>query len=247
MDGHVHVGAWDHPAFRGHATTMAESAAILAGAGIGEALVMTTDRRDHEAILGAAEACRLVRCQVALWVCPTTEREDREALDRHAGRYRALKLHPSLSRIAISDRAWDPLLAEARDRAVPVVLHCGRWHAMAGPGLALDLAGRWPSVRFILAHMGGDSPPLGKAAVERVRSDRLDNVWFGTESIREYWSVQRAVDVLGPSRFCFGSDHNLALPASYLPVIQALRLSSEERAAILGDNLRGLLGMAPSG
>lgn len=244
LDGHVHVGTWDHPPFCGHGTTFDESIAMLQAAGVAGALVTTTDRRDHVALVEACAVPRAVRTWAALWVSPTTLEADLDAMEQLAGRYRALKLHPSLSRIAISDDVWRPFLREAERRALPVVVHCGRWLPMAGWTLCLDLAARWPTVRFILAHMGGDSPELGQAAVARAKADRLENVWFGTESIREYWSVQRAIDALGPSRFVYGSDHNLAHPATYLPVIDALAISAEERAQVYAGNLRGLVGLA---
>jgi predicted TIM-barrel fold metal-dependent hydrolase len=82
------------------------------------------------------------------------------------------------------------------------------------------------------------------ATIESVRRARLANVFLGIEGVREYWAVQRAVDDLGADRVIFGSDYPLGHPRMYLGLVDALRLSEEQRGLVLGGNILRLLGEA---
>jgi predicted TIM-barrel fold metal-dependent hydrolase len=92
--------------------------------------------------------------------------------------------------------------------------------------------------------MGGDTPELEMGTIEAVERDGLDNVYLGTEGVREYWAVQRAVDVLGASRVIFGSDFPLGHPLMYMGVVKALKVTERDRALLLGGNILRLLGEA---
>ena len=70
---------------------------------------------------------------------------------------------------------------------------------------------------------------------------RLPNVYLGTESIREYYSLRIALDLLGPQRLLFGSDYPLGWPAAYLAVFEGADPSAEERRLVLGENLLRLI------
>jgi len=238
FDSHVHVGGWVTPDFRGHSTTLAQTAKVLEDCGIGGALVMPTDSGANDWLADAVAAYRgPVRFLQAFWALP-----DEHGLEAILGRadYRAIKIHPSFCRRPVTDTCWAPALRAAADTHLPVVVHCGRWQEMAGYGLLLDVADRWPDVNFVMAHMGGDSPALVIAAARAVAARRLKNVFMGTESIREYWLLASAIEIVGADRVLFGSDHNLNSPASFLAVIDAAGLSTAERAAILSGNARRL-------
>ncbi len=241
FDSHVHVGAWVTPDFAGHSTTLVETAATLLAAGIGGALVMPSDSGDNDALLAELDAWSgPVRFVAAAWAMPD---QAGFATLLAPGRFGAVKIHPSFCRRPVTDPCWRPAIQAARDMKLPVVVHCGRWQQMAGWGLLMEVAARWPDVDFVMAHMGGDSPALVTAASDAIADSGFRNVYMGTESIREYWLISRAVRTVGADRILFGSDHNLNAPASFLAVIDAAGLSCEERDAVLGGNARRLFGV----
>jgi len=239
VDGHAHVGRWRTPDFSGRETTLAQAERLYRALGYAGALVMPTDEGDNEGLAREVAASGFP-FRLCAWVDPEDRTWDRFA-EARGGLVEALKVHPSFLRRRVTDGALTPFYRWAADRGAPVLVHCGRWQEMASYRLALDAAERHPDVRWILCHMGGDSTELVTAAVDALLERRLDNVWLGTESIRQYWIVQRALDRLGPGRLVFGSDYNLNHPRSFQAVVEALDASEADRAAILGGNLAGLL------
>ncbi len=245
FDAHVHVGRWLTQDFAGRASDLSDVAQVLRSCGITGALVMPTDAGDNEGLLhevirhqdtpGAAPALFF-----AAWVRPGDDSLI-DFLSENLSRIHALKMHPSFNRLPITDAAYTPFLGLAERHRLPVVVHCGRWQEVAGYGLALEAAERHPDLPFILSHMGGDAPALVLGAAQAICERGLSNAFLGTESIREYWLVGQALDLVGPERLVFGSDHNLNHPASFLAVIEALGLAPAERSMVLGGNAMRLL------
>lgn len=241
IDGHVHVGSWAEVGFAGRATTLEDAVRLYRGLGFAGALVTTTDRADNEGLLAALRAhTGPPALRLAWWVdpgAPGALERLRAALPEVA----AFKVHPSFLRRPVSDPAFAPFLRLAADAGRPVVVHCGRWQEVAGFALALDAAARHPDARFVLGHMGGDEPLLVRATVAAIRARGLRNVWLGTESLRQYWVVQEAAEALGADRLVFGSDYNLNHPAVFRALVDALALSAEDRARVLGGTLNDLV------
>ncbi len=249
FDAHVHVGRWRTPDFAGRDSDLADVTRVLRSCGVTGALVMPTDSGDNEGLLGEVGSHQAAPGSApalffAAWVRPGDE-SLYDFLERNQSRVGALKIHPSFNRLPIADPAYEPFLAVASRWRWPVVVHCGRWREVAGFEIALDAAGRHPDIPFLLSHMGGDSPTLVLGAAGAIRERGLANAYLGTESIREYWLVARALDLVGPERLVFGSDHNLNHPASFLAVVEALGLAPAERAMVLGGNARRILRAAP--
>ena len=242
FDAHVHVGRWATPDFAGRDSNLADVARVLSAAGVTGALVMPTDSRDNDGVLAAVNAhVGVPGLRFAAWVDPADDRAMPFVQD-HAHEIRALKIHPSFARRPVTDPGFAPFLDVAEARGWPVVLHCGRWREVAGWELALEVAAARPALPFILSHMGGDSPSLVLGAATAIRDRGLRNAWLGSESIREYWLVRQALDLVGPERVVFGSDHNLNHPGSFLAVVEALGLDPASRARVLGGNARALVG-----
>src|SRR5690606_19886294 len=97
-----------------------------------------------------------------------------------------IKFHPSLSRVRITDPAFAPFLELCEREEMVALVHCGRWQEMASYAFALDAAERYRHARFLLAHAGGDTPPLATAAADGVAERGLDNAWFEISGMREY-------------------------------------------------------------
>ncbi|MBL6976391.1 MAG: amidohydrolase family protein [Deltaproteobacteria bacterium] len=241
FDAHVHVGRWKTLDFAGRTSHLEDVADVLTGAGCTGALVMPTDEADNQGLLDAVKAWKKRPCFLfAAWINPEVTGLE-GFLSDHLADIRALKFHPSFQRRPITDITYRPFLDLAGREGLPAVVHCGRWREIAGYELALEAAAAHPDVPFILSHMGGDSPGLVTGAATAIRDGRMDNVYLGTESIREYWLVRRALEIVGPEKLVFGSDHNLNHPASFLAVVDALDLSDTDRKLVVGGNARRIL------
>lgn len=244
IDAHVHVGSWDHVDFLARGTSLDETIAVMSESGVAGCAIMPTDRLDNEGLLAEAAArSGQLSLWFFAWVRPAMEgRADLDWVERHRAQVTGLKIHPSLSRVRVTDEAFAPALELAASLDLVVVVHCGRWQEMASYRLAIEAAQRHPRVRFLLAHAGGDTPPLASAAAAMVLAGRVDNVWFDFSGLREYWVIERNVRQLGADRYLLASDYNLAHPLMYIGAVRGMRLSDEERALILGQNALALLG-----
>jgi predicted TIM-barrel fold metal-dependent hydrolase len=247
IDAHVHVGDWSHADFLGRGASLDETLAVMAGAGVSGAAIMPTDRCDNAGLLGQAVAAvdRGLAMWFFAWVRPVGDgagRSDLDWVEANRERVTGLKIHPSLSRVRVVDDAFAPALDLAEATGMLVVVHCGRWQEMASYRFAVEAARRYPMARFLLAHAGGDTPPLATAAAELVRDQRVDNVWFDFAGLREHWVVERNIGMLGAGRYLMGSDFNLAHPLMYIGQVRGMHLSDEQRARVLGGNARALFG-----
>ncbi len=244
IDAHIHVGEWSHADFLGRAVSMKDVVEVLDDAGIAGAGIMTTDRCDNAGLLAEARAVLAAGWRGALWmfawVRPDTG--DLDWADANAGHLTGLKIHPSLSRARLTDAAFGPALELAEAENLAILVHCGRWQEIASYRFAVEAAKARPRVRFILAHAGGDTPPLATAAAELVAREKLDNVWFEFSGVREYWVIERNVALLGAERYLMGSDYGLAHPLMYLGAVAGMALPERDKRRILGDNARELFG-----
>lgn len=240
IDGHIHAGYWSPGNFLGRGVRFEDIDACLESCGIDGGVLTSTDLRENDQVLDFIGRARK-RYWFFPWVNPSAE-GDLDYLKSMRGRIHGIKLHPSVDRIKITDPAVEPFLELAEAEGLPVMVHCGRWQEMASYRLALEAAGDHPGCPFILSHMGGDTPELEMGTIEGIEGGGLDNVHLGIEGVREYWAVQKAVDVLGASRVVFGSDFPLGHPRMYMGVVDALDVGACDRALILGGNILRLVG-----
>jgi predicted TIM-barrel fold metal-dependent hydrolase len=201
--------------------------------------VTGTDRNDNAGLLAALREGGL-RYYLFPWVDPRTD--FLPWLEQESDSVHGLKIHPTCTETKVTDPSFGPAFEYAGRRRLPVIVHCGRWQEMSGYELVLAAAERHPDVKWILAHMGGDTPPLGLAASAAVLDRGLDNVWFGLESFREYVIIRRIIGRIGPERVLFGSDFPLGHPRAYRAGVEALELGPEGERRVLGGNMSELLG-----
>lgn len=241
VDAHIHVGRWNHPDFLGRACTLGDAISALEAAGCGGGVVMPTDERDNAGLLAEIEAAPSgPALWMVAWVAPGTGELD--WVEANAGALAGIKLHPSLSRCRVTDDAFRPALEVAAAHDLVVVVHCGRWQEIASYRFALDVAADFPEVRFVLAHAGGDTPPLATAAAAGVAERRLENVWFDFSGLREFWVIERNVARIGAGRYLMGSDFSLAHPLMYVGAVAGMALSDADKERLLGGNATALFG-----
>jgi len=248
IDAHIHVGQWTHADFLGRGTTVAEVCRVLRDADVDGAALMPTDDLDNQGLLHAIKRDGGNRALwMFAWVRPTgvegvLDDGDLSWVADHAAEITGIKIHPSLSRVRVTDDRFRAALDLAQVHNLIVLVHCGRWQEMASYRFAIEAAQAYPSVRFLLAHGGGDTPPLSTAAAERVAETKVDNVWFDFSGVREYWVIERNIRRIGADRYLMGSDFSLAHPLMYLGAVAAMSISPREKERILGGNAVALFG-----
>lgn len=244
IDAHIHAGHWSPGKFLGRGVSFRDIEECLDECGIAGAVLTATDLRENELIREFVGRAREKRFWFFPWINPAEPGQLEYVKGRSGPEIDGLKFHPSCDRVRITDERVMPFLQVARDRSLPVLVHCGRWQEMSSYAYALDAASKHADVTFILSHMGGDTPELVIATLEGIMAARLSNVFLGMEGVREYWAIQRVIDELGADRVIFGSDYPLGHPKMYLGLVDALRLSDRDRALVLGGNILRLLGEA---
>lgn len=232
----MHIGVWDHPDFLGRGCTVGDALAVMDDAGVTGAVMAPTDRCDNEGLLRDMRAAMRDGFGGALWFVAWVKPGEGqlEWAEANAEAVSGIKIHPSLSRMRVTDDAFAPALSAAAEHGWVVMVHCGRWQEKASYKFAIEAARRHPDARFLLCHAGGDTPPLATAAAEAARD--LDNVWFEFSGLREYWVIERNVRAIGAHRYLMGSDYNLAHPLSYMGAVRGMDLDEAERSKILGQN-----------
>jgi predicted TIM-barrel fold metal-dependent hydrolase len=241
IDGHIHAGYWSAERFLGRGVPLPALEDCLVECGIDGAVLTATDLRRNDLVLEFIDGERKKRYWFVPWVNPGVA-GDLDFVEERKARVNGIKLHPSCDRIRVTDEKVVPFLEFAGRQRVPVVIHCGRWQEMSSYRLALEVAGKYPDIDFILSHMGGDTPELETATTDAIKERALANVYLGIEGVREYWAVQRTIEEIGADRVIFGSDFPLGHPRMYLGLVDALTLSGEDRQKVLGGNILRLLG-----
>jgi predicted TIM-barrel fold metal-dependent hydrolase len=164
---------------------------------------------------------------------------------------RGLKLHPIVQRLAPSTAALWPVYELCQELGLPVLFHSGHlgrgpWDALARPSGFADVLEAFPGLRVVLAHLGHGHADEAAALAERFPQVRFDTCAVVTAAAVP-WRLADADAValvrrLGVGRVCFGSDYPWFDPAADAARVAALPgLTASERAAILGENARGLL------
>lgn len=240
IDGHIHAGYWSPERFLGRGVPFPELERCLTECGIDGAVLTSTDLRQNTAVIDFILREGRKRYWFFPWVNPAVDGDLAFVRERRKNIH-GLKFHPSCDMVKVTDSRVGPFISYARDEGLPVMVHCGRWQEMSSYSLVLEVAARYRDVDFILSHMGGDTPELETATIDAVKGGGFANVYLGTEGVREYWAVQRAVEVLGADRVIFGSDFPLGHPKMYLGVIDALDVSEDQRALIVGGNILRLV------
>ncbi|MBI4509664.1 MAG: amidohydrolase family protein [Deltaproteobacteria bacterium] len=250
IDAHVHVGSWLHADFLGRENDLAGTLAVFRSAGIDGAALMPSDRHEHVPLREAMKRAVGSGFAGPLWLFPwirpvapgSPGTDDLNWVRANRKDVAGLKIHPSLSRVRVSHEPFRAALELAEELSLVVLVHCGRWTEIAGYAHALEAAARHPGAKFLLGHAGGDTPPNAMGAARAVKERGLTNVWFEFSGLREYWVVERNIELCGADRYLMGSDFPLAHPLMYLGAVRGMSLSEEQVRKVTGENALALFG-----
>jgi hypothetical protein len=133
---------------------------------------------------------------------PGAAAEAERCLDAGA---RGIKLHPRAEQFRLEEPETEPIFAVASERRVPVLVHAGRGIPALGRD-ALDLAGKYPGARIILAH----AAVCDLAWIWRHAGDH-PNLFFDTA----WWSAPDMLtlfSLVAPGQILWGSDAPYGTP-----------------------------------
>jgi len=187
-------------------------------------------------------------------------------------------LFSNVNGVPLSDERYWPLYEAAADRGAVLYIHpihpvgveaMTDYWLMPLIGFPMDttlaaaklvfagVARRFPTIRWVLAHLGGAIPYL---------AERLDRGYYAFEScrrnidrppseyLREFWydtvnfdvaALRLALAFAGPDRLMAGSDypHQIGSLEKMRQSVDALALPEDQRQSIMGGNARLLLGL----
>lgn len=131
---------------------------------------------------------------------------------------------------------------------------------LAAAGLVLSgVAGRFPRIRWVLAHLGGAIPYLAerldrgfhvfeecRQQIDRPPSEYLKEFYYDTVNF-DPAALRLAIEFAGYEHILAGSDypHQIGSIERMLESLRGLRLPADQEAAVLGGNAARLLGLAP--
>lgn len=150
--------------------------------------------------------------------------------------FRAIKFHPACHGQAPDCRNYTPAYEEAERRDCPVLIHVwGRSDVEA----ADRAASRFPDVKIILAHTGGD-PEAMPAALDVI--SRHENVYGDLAlSAPPQGNVEWLVREVGARKIIFGTDMPFVDPGAGLARVAMADISPDEKKDIFARNIMRLM------
>lgn len=161
------------------------------------------------------------------------------------------ELHPDTQGIDITGpAAMAPVMELARERSLPVLVHCSEpaGHKYPGKGATTpdkvwQFIQNFPDNVIICAHWGGGLPfyslmPEVGAALSNVYFDSAASPFLYRPDI--YTTV---ASLIGAERILFATDYSLMPQSRPLAEVAGLPLAEDDRRMILGENAAQLLGL----
>ena len=241
IDGHIHVGEWSD-VFLNYKTDVKQAIDVLKKAGVDSAVVLPCDTSQNEKLLQEIKNQTEYKFHFACWINPDIK-DLKEFIRNNINDIKVFKFHPSFQKLRITDNKYKDYIDIAEENNIPIIVHCGRWKEIAGFEFPITLAKQRPNLNVILAHLGGDQPSLCTSCAKEVKNSGMKNIFLGTESVREFYFVNEVVKTVGAEKVIFGSDYNLGLPQMYIPIIESLNISNEEKELIFSGNISRLLNL----
>jgi len=155
-----------------------------------------------------------------------------------------VKFHGSYENLPVNSDIYEPIMEFLNDKESLLLIHCGRFKD-GDPSSAtsfihgLKIAQKFPKIKVILAHMGGNDTAIVKRAVNAALE--FKNIFFDISGTSTPFRIEYAVKTLGPNRILFGSDYPwCSFNAMYYNVKDSL-LDDKIKEMIFHENFVNLI------
>ena len=176
------------------------------------------------------------------WVNYNEKDDNREEVLTNMSEWSGLKIHPAFNKCPASHKCLHEIYYRAEELDKPLMIHCGRW-GISDWKYGFEVAEQF-NLKVILAHLGGNEHHAQVDAPKRLQfdtaSDVRQRIFFDTSMARS-WTLKTAVNLLGSSRFVFGSDYPIEHPSVGVARVKALGLDEVEEEDILSQNILEVL------
>lgn len=168
---------------------------------------------------------------------------------------KGVKIHPIAQGFPPDDPRMWPVYQWLVEHDLPIITHSGinvvedEQTDLARPRRWLPVLEAFPTLRLILAHMGGGFWDEAIDIVQRHPQVMLDTaialtaVELGVKNWLDDAEAVEMIRTVGADRVMFGSDYPWIDPAGDVERIRSLPLTDEEERLILGENAARVLGL----
>jgi predicted TIM-barrel fold metal-dependent hydrolase len=259
IDCHVHLNNYHEQVAVSLDESLEKLQGAMAEAGVGYALVLTSylvnpNRPSTAEVVRAIEHIDNLGVVAGISYRQYKERDLRELADfLKAGLVKGLKLYPGYEPYYPHDHRLQVVYDLAEEFDVPVMIHSGDTYSPGGklkyshPLEVDEVAVDHPNVKFVICHLGN---PWLVDCMEVVYKNRNVYADFSglvlgefTEAFEDYMEEQIAEVILyagEPGRFLYGTDWPICSMKSYVEFVRQLKLSDQDRHAVMYENARTL-------
>lgn len=235
IDVHGHIGHWTFPL---RCVTLNHLKDYMQRCGIAKTIVSYSSAITYDLVEGNRLLAKAIEDEddVCGYIVlnPHYIQDSLAELEKYGQhpKFIGVKLHPEQQAYRLMYRNVLSLLEKVSELQLPVLVH-------TFPGQIQDLcsvAKKFPQIKFIMGHMGGNDWAQGiEAAVD------LDNIWLEPcSSFPDAGKIGRAVEMVGAQRVLFGTDSTLLNPAFVWGMLEDAGLAEDDLRAIAWENAKGI-------
>lgn len=154
---------------------------------------------------------------------------------------RGLYIDPWEETLPVNSELLYPFMEKAGEFKVPVMIR-GGYPVVSHPSQIADLVRRFPGTTVIATSAGQINISGGGLHDARILLTENRNVYMETSGIYREDFIEEMAKVIGTDRLVYGSGSPIFDMSFEILRVQRAHLKNEEKASILGENMRKLLG-----
>lgn len=244
IDVHAHYGRWP---FAGRDASVADMMAILKKHDIEAFFLSSAKAIQYDFVEGNRELFEAIADVDGLfgyvYVNANYIEESISEVRKYCRhpKFIGVKIHPDYAGRPPDCEGLLPLYELAGKLEVPVLIHT--WgEGDADPRRLANINRRYPEVRLIAAHMGGDRPDLGAELAGMTNG----NVYLEIcSTCVAFDKIRSAVEAAGIERVLFGTDYSLFDPSFTIGAVESADLTDKQREFIYYKNALRLFARYP--